>query len=101
MKPSCLAAILYASQGVMRRLVPQRTLRLEQFILQVDNSTPSPQPDVEFLLIERLDNVVVGARRHPLYHIFLLRPRRQQQNVGVGLYPFVTHQFADFRPRVI
>jgi hypothetical protein len=93
------ATILHAGQRIVRGLVTEGRLGLQKFILQVNNAAAGAKADIQLLLVERLDDIIVGAGVHPLNHVFLLRPGGKQKDVGVGIDPHTPHPLADLRPR--
>ena len=92
-------AVPEPGERIVSGLLPQRLARFHQVGLEVQNPPPRAQPHPQFFGLERLGDVIVGARVHPLYDVLLVRARRQQQHVGVRLAVPLPQLAAQIRAR--
>ena len=87
--------IVQPGKRIVSGLDPQRFARFQQRFLQIENPPSGAQPYPQFVVAERLGEVIVGARIHALHQVLRVGPRGQQHDVNVRLASRAAHPAAD------
>ncbi len=77
-------AVEQSGEAIVRSLFSERFARLQEFLLQVENPAPGANAHAQFVGIEGLGQIIVGAGVHAFDQILGFGPRGQQQYIYVG-----------------
>lgn len=78
-----VGAVFEAGESVVGGLLPELFAGVEEFVLQFDDAPASAETDAELLLIEGLDDIVVGTGIHSFNDILFLGAAGEEEDVGV------------------
>ena len=92
------AAVQQPGQAVVGRLLAQRFAGLQQLLLQFQDAPSGAQPHPQFVRVEGLGEVIVGARLHALHQVLGVGSGSQQHNINVRLPAGGANPPADFHP---
>ena len=90
-------AIQQTGQAVVRGLFAERFAGFEEFFLQIENAAAGVQADAQFVSVERLRKVIIGAGVHALDQVLRFGARGEQEYIDVGFAVGAANAPADFQ----